>query len=49
LVATRAIIASPFANDADTIYFAGFDANRRPAHNTAWIFRAGKARVTRER
>lgn len=42
LVATRAIAASPFANDADTIYFAGFDANKRTYHNTAWIFRAGK-------
>jgi hypothetical protein len=43
LVATRVIAASPFPNDADTIYFAGFDANKRAAHNTAWIFRAGKA------
>ena len=45
LVATRAIAASPFPNDADTIYFAGFDANKRAAHNTAWIFRAGKAKA----
>jgi hypothetical protein len=45
LVATRAIAASPFSNDADTIYFAGFDANKRAAHNTAWIFRAGKAKA----
>jgi hypothetical protein len=44
LVATRAIAPSPFAND-DTIYFAGFDANKRAAHNTAWIFRAAKARA----
>jgi len=43
LVATRVIAASPFPNDADTIYFAGFDANKLAAHNTAWIFRAGKA------
>ena len=42
LVATRAIAASPFAGDADVVYFAGYDANKRPAHNTAWIFR-GKA------
>ncbi|MCX5682963.1 MAG: hypothetical protein NT049_04685, partial [Planctomycetota bacterium] len=42
LVATRAIALSPFAADPDRIYFAGFDANKRPAHNTAWIFRAGK-------
>ena len=45
LVATRAIAASPFPSDADTIYFAGFDANKRAAHNTAWIFRAGKAKA----
>jgi hypothetical protein len=47
LIATRAIGASPFTGDADGVYFAGFDANKRPAHNTAWIFRAGRA--TRER
>lgn len=35
MVATRAISASPFS-DA-TIYFAGYDANKAPAHNTAWI------------
>jgi hypothetical protein len=45
LVATRAIASSPFPSDADTIYFAGFDANKRAAHNTAWIFRAGKAKA----
>jgi poly(A) polymerase len=45
LVATRTIAASPFPNDADTIYFAGFDANKRPAHNTAWILRAGANRT----
>jgi hypothetical protein len=39
LVATRAIAASPFPGDADAVYFAGYDANKRPAHNTAWIFR----------
>jgi hypothetical protein len=44
LIATRAIAPSPFAND-NTIYFAGFDANKRPQHNTAWIFRAGKAKA----
>ncbi len=42
LVATRAIATSPFAGDPDTVYFAGFDANKRPAHNTAWILRASK-------
>jgi len=39
LVATRAILASPFPND-DAIYFAGYDANGSPAHDTAWIVRA---------
>lgn len=38
-VAVRSICASPFAGDA-TVYFAGFDANKAPAHNTAWIARA---------
>jgi hypothetical protein len=40
LVATRAIAVSPFAQERDAIYFAGYDANKKPAHNTAWIFRA---------
>ena len=44
LIATRAIAASPFQNDSDRIYFAGFDANKRPAHNTAWILRSDRAR-----
>jgi hypothetical protein len=43
LVATRTIRASPFPNDAGTIYFAGYDANKAAAHNTAWIFRASLA------
>ncbi len=43
LVATRTIRASPFPNDGSTIYFAGYDANKAPAHNTAWIFRASLA------
>jgi hypothetical protein len=38
LVATRAICASPFADG--TIYFAGYDANKAPAHDTAWIAQA---------
>jgi hypothetical protein len=38
-VAVRTIIASPFPNDA-AIYFAGYDANKAPAHNTAWVARA---------
>jgi len=38
-VATRTMIASPFPNDA-VIYFGGYDANKAPAHNTAWAVRA---------
>ncbi|MGA8757170.1 MAG: hypothetical protein WB611_12740, partial [Stellaceae bacterium] len=40
LVATRSICASPFPSDGDAVYFAGYDANKAPAHNTAWIARA---------
>ena len=43
LVATRSIASSPFPNDGGTVYFAGYDANKAPAHNTAWIFRANLA------
>lgn len=48
LVATRAIRASPFPGDGDTIYFAGYDANKVPAHNTAWIARAPAATALRK-
>jgi hypothetical protein len=41
LVATRSIRASPFSGEADAVYFAGYDANKATAHNTAWIARAG--------
>jgi hypothetical protein len=40
MVATRAILASPFPQDGDALYFAGYDANKSPAHNTAWIMRS---------
>jgi hypothetical protein len=40
LVATRSIAPSPFPGEAGTLYFAGYDANKAPAHNTGWIFRA---------
>ena len=43
LVATRAIRVSPVPGDGDAIYFAGYDANKAPAHNTAWIARASLA------
>lgn len=39
MVATRTIRASPFAGDRGAIYFGGYDANKAPAHNTAWIVR----------
>lgn len=41
-VAVRSIVASPFASEA-AVYFAGYDANKAPAHNTAWIARASVA------
>ena len=44
LVATRAIRASPFANDA-AVYFGGYDANKAPAHDTAWIVRSAMTAV----
>jgi hypothetical protein len=42
LVAVRTIAPSPFGGDA-AIYFGGYDANKAPAHNTAWIARADLA------
>jgi hypothetical protein len=38
--ATRSILLSPFPGDGDTVYFAGYDADKAPALNTAWIARA---------
>jgi len=41
LVAPRAIVVSPFAEDAGRyVYFGGFDCNFFPARDTAWVFRA---------
>src|SRR5262249_37598500 len=40
LVATRSIRGSPFPRDSDALYFAGYDANKVPAHDSAWIFRS---------
>jgi hypothetical protein len=40
MVATRSIVASPFPADSNAIYFAGFDANKSPVHNTAWVVRS---------
>ena len=42
LVAVRTIAVSPFAGDA-AVYFGGYDANKAPAHNTAWVARASLA------
>jgi hypothetical protein len=39
LVSVRAILASPFPGDS-TVYFAGYDANYTPIHDSAWITRA---------
>ena len=40
LVATRTIAVSPFPEDqGKALYFAGYDGNGTPAHNTAWIYR----------
>lgn len=39
LVSVRTIAPSPFAGDGGAAYFGGFDANKRPAHDTAWIMR----------
>jgi hypothetical protein len=47
LVAVRAIRASPFAQQPDWVYFAGYDANKSAAHNTAWIIRGPKAGAIR--
>jgi len=41
----RTIAASPFPDDQGAFYFAGYDANKAPAHNTAWIARAGAKRA----
>jgi hypothetical protein len=39
LVSVRAILASPFPSDS-AVYFAGYDANYTPIHDSAWITRA---------
>jgi hypothetical protein len=38
LVSVRTIRASPFPpQEVDAVHFAGYDANKAPAHDTAWI------------
>jgi poly(A) polymerase len=49
LVSVRAIRGSPFAQEAGWVYFAGYDANKAPAHNTAWIIRGPEAAAISER
>lgn len=40
LVSVRTIAVSPFQSDpAGTVYAGGFDANRNPVHNTAWLYK----------
>jgi hypothetical protein len=40
LVSVRAIAGSPFASDRGrALYFAGFDCNYQPSHNTGWVYR----------
>lgn len=40
LVAVRALIVSPFPKDpTGTVYAGGFDTNRDPVHNTAWLYK----------
>jgi hypothetical protein len=43
MIAVRSVVASPFPHDEGYVYFAGFDANKAPAHNTSWIVRADLA------
>ena len=45
LVAVRSIRVSPFAEAPQQVYFAGYDANKAAAHDTAWIVRADVATV----
>jgi hypothetical protein len=41
LVSVRTIAISPFPEGAShTLYLGGYDGENRPAHNTAWIYRA---------
>jgi hypothetical protein len=40
LVSVRAIAVSPFIGDrGQALYFAGFDCNYQPSHNTGWVYR----------
>jgi hypothetical protein len=39
-VATRSIRVLPFPQEKDALYFAGYDANNVPAHDSGWIVRS---------
>jgi hypothetical protein len=42
LVAVRTIHLSPFAEDMGRVlYMGGYDADYKPAHNSAWLYRVG--------
>ena len=42
LIALRAWCLSPFASDrGKALYLGGYDADYKPSHNTAWLYRAG--------
>ncbi|MEI6409631.1 MAG: T9SS type A sorting domain-containing protein [Bacteroidota bacterium] len=43
LNSTRAIAASPFANDENYVFIGGYDADNNISHNTAYVLRARKA------
>lgn len=43
-VAVRSIKRSPFSGDDSSLYFAGYDANKAPVHNSAWIVRMQQLR-----
>jgi hypothetical protein len=47
LVAVRSIRVTPFPEEGQAVYFAGYDANKAPAHDTAWIIRSTPAAPTR--
>ena len=47
LVSTRTIVVSPFPQDhGKAFYFAGYDCDSVPSHNTAWIYRGELADKT---
>ena len=43
LVAIRSIRVSPFQQERQAVYFAGYDTNKAAVHDTAWILRSTSA------